>query len=87
MGASTPVFQMAVLKKFSLSRVEEKSEINLQWSVPTQIGQPEGQMRLLVREVTTHLQAGSLQEKETGRQFFVVIAKTTLEMGTVIEKP
>jgi hypothetical protein len=44
-------------------------------------------MRLLVREATTHLQAGTLKEQETGRQFFVVIAKTTLQMGTLMEKP
>jgi hypothetical protein len=70
-----------------VTRVEENSEINLQWNVSTQIGQPEGQMRLLVREATTHLEAGNLKEKETGREFFAVIAKMTLEMGTLIENP
>jgi hypothetical protein len=44
-------------------------------------------MRLLVRKATTHLEAGTLKEKETGRKFLVVIAKMTLEMGTLIEKP
>jgi hypothetical protein len=75
------------MNKFSVTRVEENSEINLQWNVSTQIGQPEGQMRLLVREATTHLEAGNPKEKETGREFLVVIEKMTLEMGTLIEKP
>jgi hypothetical protein len=75
------------MNKFSVTRVEEKSEINLQRIVSTQIGQPEGQMRLLVGKATTHLEAGTLKEKETGREFLVVIAKMTLEMGTQIEKP
>jgi hypothetical protein len=70
-----------------VTRVEEKSEINLQRIVSTQIGQSEGKMRLLVRKATTHLEAGTLKEKETGRQYLVVIAKMTLEMGTLTEKP
>jgi hypothetical protein len=44
-------------------------------------------MRLLVREATTHLESGNLKEKETGREFLAVMAKMTLEMGTLIEKP
>jgi hypothetical protein len=44
-------------------------------------------MRLLVRKATTHLETGTLKEKETGREFLVVIAKMTLEMSTLIEKP
>jgi hypothetical protein len=44
-------------------------------------------MRLLVREATTYLELGTLKEKETGREFLVVIAMMTLEMGTLIEKP
>jgi len=44
-------------------------------------------MRLLVRKATTHLEAGTLKEKETGREFLIVIAQITLEMGTLIEKP
>jgi len=75
------------MNKFSVTRVEEKNEINLQRIVPTQIGQPEGQMRLLVRVATTHLEAWTLKEKEIGREFLVVIAKVTLEIGTLIEKP
>jgi hypothetical protein len=75
------------MNKFSVTRVEEKSEINLQRIVSTQTGQPEGQMRLLVRKATTHLEAGTLKEKGTGGEFLVVIAKMTLEMGTLTEKP
>jgi hypothetical protein len=44
-------------------------------------------MRLLVREETTHLEAETLKENKSRRHFFVVVAKTTLEMGILIETP
>jgi hypothetical protein len=75
------------MNKISVTRIEEKSEINLQRIVSTQFGQPEGQMRLLVRKATTHLEAGTLNEKENGRECLLVITKMTLEMDTLLEKP